>query len=234
MTSFGTTLLLCAWMGWGLATSPLPLAALGVMLLNNHPARSALSFTATWFTCQFVAIAVSVPLVHLLLGIQFSANERSVVGYVGVILGSLMAIAAVILWSRSRHNQSTSGADKSAAFLNRASTATPRQAAQLGFIFGLLNVTNIAYWLAAALFIHRGQLDLFEQATAVLVTALVASSTFIVISLLALIFRRQLTPWLNRGRSFVLKHSGSIVPGILLAAGLTLVAIGTKDLGVWS
>lgn len=234
MTSFAATLALCAWMGWGLATSPLPLAALGVMLLNNNPARAALSFTATWFTCQLVAIAVCVPMVGLLLGIEFTTHEKSVVGYVGVILGSLMTIGAVIAWIRSRHSDSTSGADKSAAFLNRAATATPRQAAQLGFIFGLLNITNVAYWLATALFIHRGELDLAGEATAVLVTALVASSTFIMVSLLALIFRRQLTPWLNKGKQFVLKHSGSIVPGILLTAGLALIAIGTKDLGLWS
>lgn len=221
-------------MGWGLATSPLPLAALGVMLLNNNPGRAAVSFTGTWFACQLFAIALCVPLIHLLLGIQFTASEKSVVGYAGVILGTLITVGAVIAWLRGRRTDATSGQDKTAAFLQRAETATPREAAQLGFIFGLLNPSNIAYWLAAALFIHRGKLDGADEAIAVLVTALVASSTFIVVSLLTLIFRRQLTPWLNRGKQFVLKHSGSVVPGILLMAGLTLLAVGTRDLGLWS
>jgi len=233
VTSFENTLALCAWLGWGLATSPLPLVALAVMLLNKNPVRAGLAFTGSWFLFQLIAVLVISPLVMRLLSIKMTASQKHVVGWAGVILGTALVVVAVLTWWRERGETNSNQAAKARALIDKAASADVRQAVYLGFFFTLLNVTNVAYWAGVGLFLHRSGLPQDERFEIIFLTALVASSTFIVVTLLVFAFPRQIRPWLDHARNFVLKHSGSILPGLFLVAGLTLLAVGTRDLGLW-
>ncbi len=233
MSSFGATLGLCAYLGWGLATSPLPVVALGAMLLNKKPGRAAAVFTAGWFIFNLLALAIIAPIIDSAISAIDPAAHKHTIGIIGCALGTVLIVAAIVTWQRSRHSDHSNNANKTKAMIERAANADVRSAAWLAFIFSILNVTNYGYWAGIGLFLHRSGLPTDQRIEIALISAAVATSTFLAVTLLVLAFPERIKPWLAKGRHYVETHSGSMIPGILLTAGIVLALVGTKDLGLW-
>lgn len=232
MTSFYATLALCAWMGWGLTGSPLPLAVLAVLLLGDNPGKKAMSFTLAWFLSMVAGLAVCIPLVHWLMGFQLPklSSHKEQVGWAAITLGSLMILGALVLMlrARSKPEQESSYAKR---MLDRATGASVRDVFVLGLIFGVLNVTNIPYWLGTAIFLERSDDTDPQKVFTALMVAVIASASFLLVTAVAFLFRDWVTPRLTKARGWVVTHSGSIAPGLLALSGVLALYVGLTDIG---
>lgn len=231
MSTYGETLAISSYLAWGIATSPLPLAGLAVMLLSERARRTAAVFTLTWWVTQVVALTAFAIGAHLLLGLKLSADERRDIALSLLVLGAIMLVAGAVMgWREWRHPSGDSG-HQTRAFLAKAQVAGGKQAAGMAVATGLLNVTNVPYWAGIGIIVERSHLPTPDKISILAVASVVATITFIVISLVVAIGGRRVRHLLERGRDFLERHAGGVVPGFLAVSGIVLCAIAAGDLG---
>ena len=233
MATAGATMGLTAYLAWGIATSPLPIAGVAVMLLSDQAKRTATAFTATWWACQLLAISVFSVIAHYLLNLHVSADERRDLAISLLVLGAIMAGAGVALALRSRWRPRPDAGAHTRSFLTRAQAAGTREAMGMAVATSLFNITNVPYWVSIGLLIERSHADLAAKTGIVVLTSLVASSTFLVITAVVMLTGARFQARLEWGRDELVKHSGGVVPGVLLVSGLVLVVLAGFDLGWW-
>ena len=233
MAGPGALLGLTAYLAWGIATSPLPIAGVAVMLLSERAKRTATAFTAAWWMCQLVAISVFAVVAHYLLAMHVTTDERRALATALAVLGVAMVFAGVVavLWERWRPNPNSGAHTR--AFLARAQVAGPRDAVGMALATSLFNITNLPYWVSIGLLIERSHAELATKVAVVLITSLVASSTFLVITAAVLLTGNRLAHRLESGRDFLVRHSGGVVPSFLIISGLVLIVLAGMDLGWW-
>ncbi len=125
-----------------------------------------------------------------------------------------------------------SGSKESAthAVVLRYGKADTREAVRLGVLASVLNVTNIPSWVAFGLFIERGGLTQFETFEIWIATTIASVSAFVVITVIFLMAKEFLRKWFTRAKEFIIKHSSSLVPGLLACVAVLLIYIGLSDL----
>ena len=220
-----------AYLGWGIATSPLPIAGLAVMLLSDRARTTAWAFTGTWLACQVVAVCALTAVGGLFAGIDLTTRVKRDLGWAMLIVGALMVVTAGVVYLRQRRDPSSRAGAHTRDFLQRAAQAGPRSAASMAVGTALVNPTNLPYWAGMAIVIQRARLELPQDAALVAIGAIAASITFIAISLLVLALGHRLDRPLDWARKELVKYSASIVPGFLVTSGVVLALLGASDLG---
>lgn len=223
---YSQTLLLILPMGWALATSPLPLAALVAMLLTDKPVRASVTFTLTWTLGMIALIAAASTVGSTLLRLTPKGHKDDFVTISLIAIGLLAILIGITVWWRQRGKDHSGQRERTRRILDAAAAAGPRRALEFGLIAVFGNVTNYPCVLAIALVMARGELTAGQAALAVLVGALVASCTFIAVTIAVFAARARMVPLLGRGREYVIKRSSGAVYGFLLGTGLVLVVIG--------
>ena len=231
MSSYATALGLTSYLAWGIATSPLPLAGLAVILLARNPGKSAGVFTAAWFCCQLVALSVFAFASHQLVRIQVGAEEKQTIAYLLLGTGAVMLLAGLAIGYRDRRHPNPRNGQRTRDFLRRAEHAGPADAVKLAVLTALLNITNVPYWVAIGLIIERSKVDGLDRISLIVSASLVASVTFIVITAVVLMTGDRSKALLAKGRDFVLRHSSSVVPGFLIGSSIGLFLVAADDLG---
>lgn len=231
MAHQGGTVALVLYLGWGIATSPLPLAGLAVMLLSDRARRTATVFTGVWFACQLVAIGVFTAAAHLLVRLDLSSRTKHDVAVAMLVVAAVMIVAGVALMVRERRHPKPSTGASTREFLQRAGNAGAREAAGMAFATAVLNITNVPYWAAIGLVIERSHAGIGERSALVLMAAVAASSTFLLATVMLFALGSRLTPALRWCRDTLVKHSGSVVPGLLIMSGTVIGLLAASDLG---
>lgn len=231
MSSYATALGLTSYLAWGIATSPLPLAGLAVILLARNPGKAAGVFTAAWFCCQLVALSVFAFASHQLVRIQVGAEEKQTIAYLLLGTGAVMLLAGLAIGYRDRRHPNPRNGQRTRDFLRRAEHAGPADAVKLAVLTALLNITNVPYWVAIGLIIERSKVDGLDRISLIVSASLVASVTFIVITAVVLMTGDRSKALLAKGRDFVLRHSSSVVPGFLIGSSIGLFLVAADDLG---
>jgi hypothetical protein len=229
--SFWATAAVVAYLGWGIATSPLPIAGLAVMLLSDRARTTAWAFTATWLACQVVAVTAFALLGGLLAGIDLTSRVKHDIGLAMLVTGALMVLGGCWVLIRQRRHPSPRAGQHTRAFLDRAAAAGPRSAASMAIGTALVNPTNLPYWAGMALVIQRARVGAPEEAALVALGAVFASLTFIVISSLVVVLGHRLDRPLDWARRELVRHSSSVVPGFLITSGAILGLLAASDLG---
>ena len=231
MATPGTTDALVVYLGWGIATSPLPLAGLAVMLLSDRARRTATVFTAVWLACQVVAIGLFTAGAGALAHLDISTRLKRDIAFGLMIVAAAMIVAAVVMMLRQRRHPDPSSGAATRAFLAKAEHAGAREAAGMAFATAALNVTNVPYWAGIGLLIQHARVPLGETAALVLLGAVSASLTFLLATILMFAVGSRVTPLLRWVRDELVRHSGSVVPGFLLISGAVLGLLAASDLG---
>lgn len=229
----GASLGLVVYMGWGIATSPLPLAGMAVMLLSDQARRTAATFTAVWFACQVVAITAFTSVSHALVHLDVSSHTKRDIAYGLLAVGVCLLPAAAVMALRNRRHPSPNAGQHTKDFLDRAATAGPREAASMAFATAALNITNVPYWAAIALVIERAHTNTGGQVLLILVAAFAASITFLLAWLAMLLWGDRLHSRLEWLRDTLVRNAGSVVPGLLAITGVICIALAGIDLGWW-
>lgn len=231
MTSFGATLAICLYLGWGIATSPLPIAGLLVMLLSKRAKATAWAFTVTWLACQLVAISVFTVVARALASIRVTSSEKDTLAGLMLAVAAAMVIAGLVLVIKQRRHPDPNSGEHTREFLAKAADAGPRQAAGIAVTTAVLNVTNVPYWVGIGLMIHRSRLPLDDRVVLVVLSSIAASLTFILATLAVVVLGGRAERALNWGRDTLVKHSGSVVPSFLLISGACFGLLAAYDLG---
>ena len=156
---------LVVYMGWGIATSPLPLAGMAVMLLSDQARRTAATFTAVWFACQVVAIAAFTSVSHALVHLDVSSHKRDI-AYGLLAVGVCLLPAAAVMALRNRRHPHAQRRATHQGLPGSSRHRGPREAASMAFATAALNVTNVPYWAAIALVIERAHTNTGGQGAA--------------------------------------------------------------------
>lgn len=230
-TSFGSALLVCLYLGWGIATSPLPIAALLVMLLSKDARRTAVAFTATWLLLQAVAIAIFVVLASTLIHADPSpaSDQRTGRAMLAVGIACFVLAGGLALWNRAHPNPSRG--DKTRQFLQRAADAGPKDAAILAAASVLLNVTNIPYWVGMGVIVERARLNWPDRIVIIVLASIMASITFIVITIAAVLAQKRVDRAAEWGREKLSEHASAAGPVFALTCGFIFTFLGASDLG---
>jgi hypothetical protein len=85
--------------------------------------------------------------------------------------------------------------------------------------------------VAIGLIIERSKVDAFDRASLIVISSVIASITFILITAIVLLTGDRSKALLAKGRDFVLRHSSSVVPGFLIGSSVGLFLVAAGDLG---
>ncbi|MDQ1247860.1 MAG: hypothetical protein QG597_2232 [Actinomycetota bacterium] len=231
MATPGTTDALVVYLGWGIATSPLPLAGLAIMLLSDRARRTASVFTAVWFACQVVAITLFTTGAAALEHLDLSRRDKRDIAVALLVVAVIMCAAGLTMMIRQRRHPKPSAGASTRDFLAKAQRAGAKEAAGMAFATAALNITNVPYWVAIGLVIQRARVTGPDTVALVLLGAVSASLTFLLATVLMFVLGARITPVLRWLRDELGRHSTTVVPGFLLMSGVVLGLLAASDLG---
>lgn len=222
---------LASYFAWGVATSPLPLAGLAVMLLADRARRTTITFTAVWFGCQLTALALFLWAAKLLGNLHISASTKTDIAWAMCGLGAVMVLSGVSMMLWQHFHPSGNSGKNTRAFLARAEVAGRKDAALMALATSGLNITNFPYWASIALVLYRANITGFDLVAAVLWCAFIASITFILSTAIVLASGDRLLHRVAWAKNLLLRHSGAVIPSFLLISGAVLLVLSALDLG---
>lgn len=143
----------------------------------------------------------------------------------------MMLVGAIVWWRQRKHPDASSGKTGS-GFPGTRESSRPSGSLEVGHHHcaaqrhqpPLLGGHRTAH--------RRSHLSVPDRATIIFVTSVVASITFVTVTVVVLAGRGRFDPLLGRGRDFVLRHSGSVVPGFLAGCGIRHGARRRERLGL--
>lgn len=207
-------------MALGIALSPLPIAAIVMMLMTKRARTNAPSFLLGWV----IGLLVVGIIVFMIPARQTENGEpTAIAGYIRIAVGVLLVIMALRQW-RGRP-----GADEPVEvprFLAGLDSFTGVKSLLSGFALVVLNPKNLPLCAAGAAAIDLVTENLTQQFAAYLVFTLVAASTvaFPIIAYLAA--RQHAEVLFESWKEWLVRNNQPVVAVILLIVGVLLIVRG--------
>jgi threonine/homoserine/homoserine lactone efflux protein len=201
----------------GIAVSPIPIAAVILMLFSGRARSNSVSFMIAWI----VGIAVVTGVVVAIPGLEADDSAPSTTtGWVKLVLGVLLLAVGVRQWG------SRPGPDDEPAmpgWMARIDELRPGAAFGLGFLLSALNPKNLL--LAAAAGVALGSLPLStgETVGAVVVFTVIAALSVAVPVVAYLIAGARLDPTLDRTKAWLIANNTAVMAVLLLVFGVSLL-----------
>lgn len=201
----------------GIAISPIPVAAVILMLFSGRARSNSVSFLIGWI----VGIALVTAAVALIPGLEAGdATPSRTTGWIKLGLGLLLLAVGAGRW-RSRP-----GADDEPpvpGWMERIDGLAPGAAFGLGFLLSAVNPKNLL--LAAAAGATFGSLALTsgETVTSVVLFTVVAGLTVIVPVIGYLIAGDRLDETLDRSKAWLIRNNAAVMAVLLVVFGVSLV-----------
>jgi hypothetical protein len=221
MSGIGEALLMAV----GIALSPLPIAAVILMLLTARAGSNALAFLFGWIV-GIVAVSL---VVFVLPGVETESGEpTSMSGYVRLTFG----VALLVLAARQWRTRPAPGAETNIPRLSSGlDSAGMTKAAGLGFGLSAMNPKNLPLIVAGAATIDASGLNRPAEAIALALFAGIAGSSVMIPVGAYFIFRRRIEPvflqwkgWLIRNNALVLTALFGVFGTLLLFEGAVILA----------
>jgi hypothetical protein len=212
-------------MARGIALSPLPVAAIIMMLMTARAKVNAPAFLLGWV---LGLLAVGVVIFVIPVSQAEKGEPTALAGYLRIALGALLLFMAVRQW------QTRPGPDDAVEvprLLAGLDTFTGKKSLLTGFMLVVINPKNLPLCAAGAAAIDLATNNITAQVGAYLVFTAIASLT-IVFPIIAYLAAKQKAEtlfvtwkdWLIRNNQTVLAVILLLVGGLLLARGLGMVS----------
>lgn len=209
----------------GIAISPIPVAAVILMLFSERARSNAVAFLVAWI----VGIALVATIVTLVPGLETDQGGPSdATGWTKLVLGVLLLLVGVRQW-RGRPGP---GDDAPVpGWMSRIDGLAPPAALGLGFVLSALNPKNLL--LAVAAGAALGSLDLSGAATAggIIVFTAIAAATVAVPVVGFLIAGDRLRDPLDRAKAWLIANNAAVMAVLFVVFGANLVGDGLQILG---
>ena len=201
----------------GIAVSPIPIAAVILMLFSGRARVNGVSFMVAWV----VGIALVTTVVVSIPGLEADNTEPSdTTGWIKLVLGVLLLLVGVRQW-RSRpgpdEEPSTPG------WMAKIDELRPGAAFGLGFVLSALNPKNLLLAIAAGVSIGALALSTSETVAAVVVFTLIAAITVTVPVVAYLVAGQRLDPTLDHAKAWLIRSNTAVMAVLILVFGTSLL-----------
>ena len=208
----------------GIALSPAPLLAVGVMLLADRATRAALGLLAGWFVSIGVLTAAATALAG---GVSPSSSAARASYAVQLGFGVALLIIAARQW-RIRPKRET--ASTLPGWISSAASFGPRRAAALGVILVVANPKVVPLCLAAGRTIGQDASAAAGQAWTVCAFTVAAACTVIAPTVAQLTVGPKMQPALLKLQAWLIRRHTPVVVTTLIVVGVLLIATGAQGL----
>lgn len=208
----------------GIAMSPLPVAAVILMLFSGRARSNSLSFMVAWT----LGIATVATLAALIPGMEADSGDPSnTAGWIKLIVGLLLLFVAVRQW-RSRPGPDE--APQLPGWMDKIDGLNPGAAFGLGFLLSAVNPKNLLLGVAAGATIGSIGLSTGETVGVIVVYTLIAASTVTVPVVAYLIAGHRIDPTLDAAKTWLIHNNATVMAVLLLVIGIVLVGDGIQIL----
>lgn len=201
----------------GIAISPIPIAAVILMLFSERARSNSLAFMVAWSA----GIAVVTTIVVNVPGLEADdSGPSTTAGWVKLVLGALLLVAGVRQWT------ARPGPDEeitTPGWMAKIDDLRLFPAFGLGFALSALNPKNLL--LAAAGGASFGALPLTTAETtgAIVVFTVIASLTVAVPVIGFLVAGDRLGPLLDRSKAWLIENNGAVMAVLFVVFAVSLV-----------
>ena len=201
----------------GVAVSPIPIAAVIVMLFTPKAKTNAPSFMAGWI----IGLLVVGSVVLLIPGLEVDGGEPSTTtGVVKGLLGVLLLVAGWAAWRKRPASNETAEAPK---WMDAIDGFGIGKSFGMGFMLSALNPKNLLLVAAAAVTISTSGLSTGEEAVALVVFTLIAASTVVVPVIGYLIVGDRADSALANAKNWLIQNNSVVMAILLLVFGVSLI-----------
>jgi len=201
----------------GVAVSPIPIAAVIVMLFTPRARTNAPSFMAGWV----IGLLVVGFVVLLIPGLEVSSGEPSTTtGVIKGLLGVLLLVAGWATWRKRPVSDETAEAPK---WMDAIDTFGIGKSFGMGFLLSALNPKNLLLVVAAAVTIAAGGLSMGQEAVALLVFTLIAASTVAIPVIGYLVAGDRADSVLANAKDWLIQNNSVVMAILLLVFGASLI-----------
>lgn len=202
------------------ALSPMPIAALMLMLLSKKAKVNSVSFAIGWI----VGLAVLVWAVSFLVAGQSNTVAKSGVSLRSVIdglLGMLLIIFAIKQW---RNRPKKGQVVKVPGWMNTIEKFSPVKSFSIGFLLATLNFKNTPVGIAVGSTISKIANSPQQSVEALIIYLLLASCTITIPVIGFLLLGRSLNGVLSSIKSWLINNNATIMFVLFLIIGAMLLS----------
>jgi threonine/homoserine/homoserine lactone efflux protein len=210
----------------GIAISPIPIIAVILMLLSQHPGRSGGGFLIGW-VAGIVVITVVVLLVVGQAGDSSGGKPSTLSSVLKLVFGAALLLLAGRQW-QGRPKEGESGSMPK--WMGAIDSITLGRALGLGFALSAINPKNLLMGLGAGTTIGAAHLPAGEAVVAVVVFTVLAASTVAGPVLGYLLARERVTRPLQELRAWLTQNNAAMMAVLLLVIGVVLIGKGIAGL----
>lgn len=201
----------------GIAISPIPVAAVILMLFSARARANSLAFMVSWI----VGIAAVTTVVLLLPGMEADESEPSdTTGWVKLGLGLLLLAGGARQW-RSRPGEGDE--PQTPGWMERIDRLSPAAAFGLGFLLSAVNPKNLLLAVAAGATIGSLGLEAGETVAAAAVFTGVAAATVAVPVLAYQFAGERLDPTLDHTKTWLIANNATVMAVLFVVFGVSLL-----------
>jgi threonine/homoserine/homoserine lactone efflux protein len=201
----------------GIAISPIPIAAVILMLFSGRARSNSVAFLVAWLS----GIALVTTIVVNIPGLEADdSGPSTTAGWVKLVLGELLLFAGVRQWtSRPGPGDEVD----TPAWMAKIDELQLLPAFGLGFLLSALNPKNLL--LAAAAGASFGALSLTggETAGAIVIFTVIASLTVAVPVIGFLVAGDRLGSVLDRSKAWLIENNGAVMAVLFIVFAVSLV-----------
>jgi len=201
----------------GVALSPMPIAAVIVMLFTPKAKTNAPLFLVGWV----IGLLLVGFVVLLIPGLEASGSEPTTSsGVVKALLGVLLLVAGWGAWRRRPGATETAEAPK---WMESIDGFGIGKSFGMGFLLSALNPKNLLLVAAAAATISAAGLSTSEQTITLLVFTLIAASTVAVPVIGYLIVGERADEVFANAKDWLIQNNSVVMSVLLLVFGVSLI-----------
>jgi hypothetical protein len=203
----------------GVAISPIPIAAVILMLFSERARANSVAFALGWV----VGIALIVSVVQVVPALETRGEPETVAGWVKLTLGVLLLLAGLVGWRRR-----PGGADEVAApgWMARIDQLRPGAAVGLGLLLSAGNPKNLLLAVAGGVAIATVDLDGGQTVATVVVFTVLAALSVLVPVVGYLIAGDRLDASLARSKDWLITHNSAVMAVLIIVFGVNLIGGG--------
>jgi threonine/homoserine/homoserine lactone efflux protein len=201
----------------GVAVSPVPIAAVIVMLFTPKARTNAPSFMAGWI----VGLSLVGFVVLMIPGLEVSGGEPSTTA--GVIKGILGGLLLAAGWAAWRKRPGPGEVASAPTWMDAIDGFGIGKSFGMGFILSAVNPKNLLLVVAAGVTIAAGGLSTGQEIGVLAVFVLMAASTIAVPVIGYLIVGDRADATFARAKDWLIQNNSVVMAILLLVFGVSLI-----------
>ncbi|MCL5438646.1 MAG: GAP family protein [Patescibacteria group bacterium] len=205
------------------ALSPMPIAALILILLSSKAKANSISFLLGWF----LGIIVNVTIFSTIYSQIGSGSKNTTAVIVDGILGVFLLYLAIREW---KSRPKTGESPKTPKWMQAIESISPLNSFLIAFLLITINSKNTVLDISTGVIISRSSASLTETIIAIVIYSIIASLTIIVPVFAFILFGKRLEKKLKDAKTWFIYNSSAILFVLFLILGVSLLskAIGSQ------